>query len=94
MYEHLTNKLGDKLYILTVVSTNEIKPTTKVATWEECIDDFNSYTTEEDSERFLKQLIHKNIEEYSAEASMRCNRRGWGYDFFRYITIEPLYIKY
>lgn len=30
---------------------------------------------------------------HTAEASMRCNRKGWGSDFFKYITIEPLYTE-
>nr|UVX92687.1 MAG: hypothetical protein [Bacteriophage sp.] len=45
--------------------------------------------------RFFAQLIHKDIDEeyHKAEASVRCNRKGWGSDYFKYITIEPLYTK-
>lgn len=39
------------------------------------------------------QLIHKEIKEDNkfAKAYMRCNRKGSGSDYFKYITIEPLY---
>lgn len=51
-------------------------------------------TTEQDDDRFFAQLIHKKLNELgTAEASMRCNRIGWGSDFFKYITIEPLYTQ-
>lgn len=48
--------------------------------------------TEQDDDRFFAQLIHKKLNELgTAEASMRCNKKGWGNDYFKYITIEPLY---
>ena len=92
MYHQLTNSKGDKLFILTVVSTNDIQPMIRVDTWEKCLDLFNSHTTEQDTERFFAQLIHKDIKEGNVEASMRCNRKGWGFDYFKYLTIKPLYI--
>lgn len=50
-------------------------------------------TTEVDNDRILAQLVHKEINESTntASASMRCNKKGWGSDYFEYITIEPLY---
>ena len=52
-------------------------------------------TTEVNNDRLLVQLIRKSINEkyHKAEASVRCNRKGWGSDYFKYITIEPLYTK-
>ena len=93
MYSHIRNKKGERLYILTVVSTNDIKPDIRINTWEKCKEWFEDITTEVDNDRFFAQLIHKSIDEesHNAEASMRCNRKGWGSDFFKYITIEPLY---
>lgn len=95
MYSHIRNKKGEKLYILTVVSTNDIKPYIIVNTWENCIARLNYLTVEIDNDRFFDQLIHKSIDEefHNAEASMRCNRKGWGSEFFEYITIEPLYTE-
>ena len=93
MLERITNKKGEKLYILTSVSTNDIRPYTKIGTWEKCKEKLEDTTTEKDDDSFFAQLIHKEVNEefHRAEASMRCNRRGWGSDYFRYITIEPIY---
>nr|DAI45586.1 MAG TPA: hypothetical protein [Bacteriophage sp.] len=52
-------------------------------------------TKEVNDDRIFTQLIHKSINEelYTAEASMRCNNKGWGCDYFNYITINPLYTE-
>lgn len=88
----LKNKKGEDLYLFMCVSTNEITPYTRIDTWENCIAELEFYTREVNNDRFFAQLIHKEIHKAydSAEASMRCNRIGWGPDFFRYITIEPI----
>ena len=94
MCGQITNREGEKLYILTVVSTNDIKPYIKINTWEKCKELFTQIITEQDDDRFFAQLIHKKLNELgTAEASMRCNRKGWGSDYFKYITIEPLYTQ-
>ena len=95
MYRQIINKKGEKLYILTSVSTNDIRPYIKVSTWEKCKEQLEDITTEKDDDRFFAQLIHKEVnEEFNrAEASMRCNKKGWGSDYFKYITIEPLYTE-
>ena len=63
---------------------------------------FRSNTIESESiniigaiDRFFAQIIHKNISEetHTAEASMRRNNKGWGCDYFNYITINPLYTE-
>lgn len=89
----LKNRKGEDLYLLICVSTNSIKPYTCVDTWENCVSKLESYTKEVDNDNFFAQLIHKEIDKENnrAKASMRCNKIGWGYDFFRYITIEPVY---
>lgn len=93
MFGQITNKKGEKLYILTAVSTNDIKPYIEIDTWENCIGVLKCMTKEQHTDRVLIQLIHKEVNEemHKAEASIRCNRKGYGSDFFRYITIEPLY---
>lgn len=95
MYRQITNEKGEKLYILTAVSTNDIKPYIRVDTWEKCKNLFSRMITEQDDDRFFAQLIHKEVDEefHKAEASMRCNKKGWGSDYFKYITIEPLYTQ-
>ena len=93
MYGQITNKHGEKLYVLTIVFTNIIKPSIVVDTWTKCKKRLKYMTKERDDSIFFFQLIHKEINEesHTAEASMRCNRKGWGSDYFKYITIEPLY---
>lgn len=95
MYKQIVNKNGEELYLLTLVCTNDIKPYIRVNTWTKCKEQLERITTETDNDKFFAQLIHKEIDEefYRAEASMRCNRKCWSSDFFKYITIEPLYIE-
>lgn len=95
MYEQITNKKGEKLYILTSVSTNDVRPYVTVNTWEKCKETLEQITIEKDTSTFFAQLIHKEVNEefHKAEASMRCNKIGWGSDYFKYITIEPLYTE-
>lgn len=93
MFEQFKNSKGENLYLLIKVDTNSIRPYTKVCTWKDALSSFDSFTTEVDNESFFAQLINKEINEefHRAEASMRCNKKGWGSDYFSYITIEPLY---
>ena len=95
MYGQIRNKKGEELYILTSVSTNDIRPYVTVNTWAKCKETLEQKTTEVNNDIFFAQLIHKEINEerHTAEASVRCNRKGWGSDYFQYITIEPLYTE-
>lgn len=95
MLEQVTNQNEERLYILISVSTNDIKPYITVNTWAKCKEQLEYITTEKDNSSFFAQLVHKEVNEefHKAEASMRCNKRGWGSDFFKYITIEPLYTQ-
>lgn len=95
MYGQITNKKGEELYILISVSTNDIRPYVTVNTWAKCKEILEQKTTEVNNDIFFAQLIHKEINEerHTAEASVRCNRKGWGSDYFQYITIEPLYTE-
>ena len=93
MHSQIKNTKGKDLYIITVVSTNDIQPRIIISTWEGCIKKLEQITLETDDDRFLAQLIHKEINKdyHRAKASMRCNKKGWGNDYFKYITIKPLY---
>lgn len=77
MYGQITNKKGENLYILTSVSTNDIKPYFYIDTWERCKESFNKMTIKQDDDSFFAQLIHKKINETMqiAEASIRCNKK-------------------
>lgn len=95
MYGQITNKNGEKLYILTAVATNDIKPYVTVNTWAKCKEQLEGMTTEINNSKFFVQLIHKNINEerHTANASVRCNKKGFSNDYFEYITIESLYTE-
>ena len=96
MFEQLKNSKGERFYLFIKVDTNSIKPYTKVCTWKDALSSLDSFTTEVDNETFSAEFINKEINEefHRAEASMRCNKKGWGSDYFSYITIEPLYGDY
>lgn len=53
MYEQITNKNGEELYILTTVSTNDIKPYITVDTWAKCKKELEYITTEKDGVSFF-----------------------------------------
>ena len=93
MYSQIKNTKGEDIYIITIVSTNDIQPLIITSTWEGCIKKLEQITLEVDNDSFFAQIVHKNISEetHTAEASMRRNNKGWGSDYFKYITIEPLY---
>lgn len=92
---YITTTKGEPLYILTAVSTNDIRPYVTVNTWAKCKEQLKRMTTEVNNNSFFVQLIHKEVNEIShtAEASMRCNKKVGGSDYFKYITIEPLYTE-
>ena len=95
MYSQIKNTKGKKLYIFTISNTNYIKPYIYVNTWEKCLNKFKECTKELDNDSFFAQIIHKNISEetHIANALMKRNNKNWGYDFFNYITINPLYTE-
>lgn len=92
----LKNSKGENLYLFVKINTNNIEPYIKVCTWEKALERLNSFTTEVDNETLFSQLIHKEIdaENHTAEASMMQNHKGFGSDFFTYITIRPIYGDY
>ena len=61
MYSQIKNTKGEDLYIITVISTNDIQPLIITSTWEGCIKKLEQITLEADNDRFLAQLIHKEI---------------------------------
>ena len=72
-----------------------IRPSITVGTWTECKERLESIVKEVDNSKFSFKPIYKKIDEenHTAEASVRCNKKGWGSDYFKYITIEPLYTE-
>ncbi len=87
MYGQITNKKGEKLYILISVATNDIKPYVTIDTWAKCKEKLEGMTTEINTSRFFTQLIHKEVDEekHTAEASVRCNKKKVGAMITSYI---------
>ena len=93
MYSQIKNTKGEDIYIIIVISTNDIQPLIIANTWEECIKKLEQLTLEVDNDRVFAQLIYKEINKncHRAKAFMRCNKKSCGSNYFQYITIEPLY---
>ena len=62
-----------------------------------CIDLWHSISEEPRKDVSILVETHNdksiNEESHKAEALVRCNKKGWGSDYFKYITIEPLYTE-
>lgn len=53
MFSQIKNTKGEDLYIITVVSTNDIQPHVTASTWEGCIKKLEQLTLEVDNDRFF-----------------------------------------
>lgn len=91
MAKIVKNERGDDLYILVESTTMSIEPRIYINTKSKVMEKFHLSTKESNDGVYLAQLIHKVSNGTKAKASMRCNRKGWGCDYFVYITVEPLY---
>lgn len=90
----LQNKKGEDLYLLVITESKEFnRPSIRVNTWEKVTKDFEDFIKEVDNESWLiKQVkVERNPEYHRMEATLLCNHKGWGSDFFRVITIESAY---
>lgn len=91
----LQNKKGEDLYLLVITESKEFNaPHIKINTWESVTKSFEDLIKEVDNENWLvKQVkVERNPEYHRMEATLLCNHRGWGSDFFRVITIEAAYL--
>lgn len=66
MFGQITNKNGEKLYILTTVFTNEIKPFIVVDTWAKCKERLEGMTKKKIilcslSNLYIRILMKKDI---------------------------------
>lgn len=88
----LTNKKGEKLYLLTIVKTNEITvPSTSLVTWEEAQKRFSNFTREQDDDSCSKKIVKLQKSESRLYAVMITNRRGWTTDYFEIFNLQPAY---
>lgn len=90
----LQNKKGEDLYLLVITESKEFnRPSIRVNTWEKVMKGFEDLIKEVNNEDWLiKQVKVERYPEYHRmEATLLCNHKGWGSDFFRVITIESAY---
>ena len=103
MYNYYENMEKGLVYSYYIRIVDEIKPYEKITIKnmiEEVLkqysyENFLYYLCTSKELDFLKKILDKKIDEeaHKAEALMRRNKRGWGYDYFNYITINPLYTE-
>jgi hypothetical protein len=87
----VTNSKGEKLYQVIDTNSKEFnRPSVYLKTWEEAEEFFNKAIEERDTDTMLVQQITVTRDsQYRLEAQLRCNRKGWGFDYFRCIIVEP-----
>lgn len=86
----LTNQKGEKLYLLTIVKTNEITvPFTSLVTWEEGQRRFSNFTREQEDDSCSKKTVKLQKSEQRLHAVMITNRRGWTTDYFEIFNLQP-----
>jgi hypothetical protein len=88
----LTNQKGEKLYLLTIVKTNEVtSPFTSLVTWEKAQKRFANFTEEREDDSWSKKIVKLQKTESRLYAVMITNQKGWGSDYFEIFSLEPAY---
>lgn len=88
----LTNQKGEKLYLLTIIKTNEITlPYTYLVTWEEGKERFCNFTKEREDDSWSKKVVTLKESESRLYAIMITNQKGWGPDYFEVFSLQPAY---
>lgn len=85
------NSKGENLYLVIVSQTNEAThPTAFLKTWEKAMQFIEEAAVEVDNDSWFKKVIKKeiNFEYHRAELQMVCNRKGWGFDYFKTVRVE------
>ena len=89
---YVTNSKGEALYVMVISDTNDAtNPHVSLKTWDNVVKYFNELVVDLDTDSWYVKVINRNIdtENHTAHASMVCNHKGWGGDFFRVVTIKP-----
>ena len=88
----LNNQKGEKLYILTIVKTNEVTmPFTSLVTWDEGMKRFQTFTKEQEDDNWSKKVVKSQKSESRLYAVMITNQKGWGPDYFEVFSLQPAY---
>jgi hypothetical protein len=88
----ITNQKGEKLYLLTIVRTNEVTmPFTSLVTWDEAQRRFNNFTREREDDSWSKKIVKLQKTESRLYAVMITNQKGCGPDYFEICSLQPAY---
>jgi hypothetical protein len=88
----LNNQKGEKLYLLTIVRTNEVtSPFTSLVTWDEGMKNFQTFTREQEDSNWSKRIVKLQKTESRLYAVMITNQKGWGPDYFEIFSLQPAY---
>lgn len=88
----LTNQKGEKLYLLTIVKTNEVtSPSAYLVTWDEGQKRFCKFTKEQEDDSWSKKIVKLEESELRLHAIMITNHKGWGSDYFEIFNLQPAY---
>lgn len=90
----LKNEKGEDLYLLVITNSDEFSsPHIKINTWDNVVKSFEDFIQEVENESWsVKQIkVERNPEYHRMEASLICNHKGWGGDFFRVIEVSSAY---
>lgn len=88
----LTNQKGEKLYLLTIVKTNEVTiPFTSIVTWDEGMKRFQTFTREQEDDNWSKKVVKSQKYESRIYAVMITNQKGLGPDYFEVFSLQPAF---
>ena len=88
----LNNQKGEKLYLLTIVRTNEVTmPFTSLVTWDEGMKNFQAFTREQEDDNWSKRIVKLQKTESRLYAVMITNQKGWGPDYFEIFSLQPAF---
>lgn len=86
----LKNQKGEKLYLLTIVKTNEVtSPFTSLVTWEKAQERFANFTEEREDDSWSRKIVKLEESELRLHAIMITNHKGWGSDYFEIFDLQP-----
>lgn len=89
MIESVKDKNGKDLYIISTWESNDSHPWNMIASLDECQKRYNSLTQEKDDESWFVKKVKEDASSYRKMCSLVVNRKGWGFDYMRVVTLEP-----
>lgn len=88
----LYNKKGEVLCTIIINSSREVSIKPIIKSWPEAIAWVKSCCEDRNTDTYYVKCVHSEINEERHRANFKAimNHKGWGYDYFEDIYIEPL----